>query len=553
MSMSLRVKRSNSIFKRLLRRFAPRNDTMGTFRNDRVIISLILFLCLLFSGTSWAGPGVGNYKNFQNIPVLDGGRLKPLDTFARSMLTRFSGHDHYGKQGAASWLASLFFNPGATLKDKIFLINSPDIAAALGIDPEPQRRYTPEQLQGSYQKLEQLQEAARKIPENQRSLVENEIIRVFDNISTYTDLNSSFKKSNSSNPQLVKFWEDMTHSYLRGDDVEFSVAAHSYSNAVCSLLSKDDLKKTNTFPLELLYQATGPFTWSIVLYILAFIFFVISFSSPKVIWYRLGLWSVLAGVLPHAWGLIARIIIMDRPPVASLYETFIFVGFIAVFLGLAIEFYNKQWLGIITAAIGGTAMLFIANKYSMEGDTMGMLVAVLNSNFWLATHVTTITMGYGAACVAGLLGHMWLLGAAFRRDTLVLDQTYKTTLGILGLALTMTFLGTNLGGIWADQSWGRFWGWDPKENGALMIVLWIAMLLHAKVSSLIGPRELAVGAVIGLMVVMWAWFGVNLLSVGLHSYGFTSGVATGLIVYAVCELIFLIVTIWRIYSLRGTT
>ena len=275
-------------------------------------------------------------------------------------------------------------------------------------------------------------------------------------------------------------------------------------------------------------------------YIFAFIFFVVSFTSSKPLWYNLGLGSVIAGFIPHVTGLLMRIIIMGRPPVSSLYETFIFVGFIAVLLGLLIEYYNRQWLGIITAAISGAALLFIANKYSAEGDTLKVLIAVLNSNFWLATHVTTITMGYAATCVGGLLGHIWLVQAVFRKDRQTLDKTYKTTLGILGVALTLTFLGTNLGGIWADQSWGRFWGWDPKENGALMIVLWTALLFHAKVANMIGPLGLAVGAVIGMMVVMWAWFGVNLLSVGLHSYGFTSGVATSLIVYVVLEIIFLL-------------
>jgi ABC-type transport system involved in cytochrome c biogenesis permease subunit len=115
------------------------------------------------------------------------------------------------------------------------------------------------------------------------------------------------------------------------------------------------------------------------------------------------------------------------------------------------------------------------------------------------------------------------------------------------VALTLTFLGTNLGGIWADQSWGRFWGWDPKENGALMIVLWTALLFHAKAAQMIGPLGFAVGAVIGMMVVMWAWFGVNLLSVGLHSYGFTSGIAASLIIYAVVEVIFILLTTFIIY------
>ena len=593
---------------------------------------------------AFAKAEIKDLGNFKKIPVLDNGRLKPLDTFARSLLTQFSGKDHYEKQGASAWLASLFFAPDSTLNEKIFLINNPDIAVALGVTPQQDRHYSPNQMQQAYRMLAQLQQAASKIPEKERSLAENEIMRVFDAVNLYADLSRSFtfaypqndftissqvtkaklglpldqnqfsfidialkateiseatkglgnrspstystdeaelaqttanlfrwsqnykdlpfnviptdqgdrwlspwdalttNFSNDQSRQLLILWDNMAVSYAQGNEVAFNMAAHLYQDNVRNSMSKEDIKKADKFPLELFYQENSPFTWSIMFYIFAFIFFVVSFASTKTVWYSLGLFSVIAGFIPHVLGLIMRIIIMARPPVSSLYETFIFVGFIAVLLGLFIEFYNRQWLGIVTAAISGTALLFIANKYSAEGDTLKVLIAVLNSNFWLATHVTTITMGYAATCVGGLLGHIWLLQAVFGKDSQTLDKTYKTTLGILGVALTLTFLGTNLGGIWADQSWGRFWGWDPKENGALMIVLWTALLFHAKVANMIGALGLAVGAVIGMMVVMWAWFGVNLLSVGLHSYGFTSGVATSLIIYAIVEIIFLLAT-----------
>ena len=614
----------------------------------KIKIFFTLIFSVLFLGTAFAQPGIKDFSNFKKIPVLESGRLKPLDTFARSLLTQFSGKDHYEKQEASVWLAALLFNPDSTLNNKIFLINNPDIATALGITPQQDRRYTPAQLQQSYSLLSQLQEAAEKISEKDRSLAENEIIRIFDAINLYADLSRSFTFanpqsaftisskvtktklglpldqtqfsfidfalkageisdvtkqignkppatytpdeaelvqatanffrysqdykdlpftvipsaedekwispwdglntgfSNETTRQLVVLWDNMATNYAQGNDISFNIAAHQYLDNVRDLLSKDDLKKVDKFPLELFYQENSPFTWSIMFYIFAFIFFVVSFCSSKPLWYNLGLGSVLAGFIPHVLGLIMRIVIMNRPPVSSLYETFIFVGFIAVLLGLMIEYYNRQWLGIVTAAISGTALLFIANKYSAEGDTLKVLIAVLNSKFWLATHVTTITMGYAATCVGGLLGHIWLLQAVFKKDKQTLDKTFKTTLGILGVALTLTFLGTNLGGIWADQSWGRFWGWDPKENGALMIVLWTALLFHAKVAQMIDAMGLAVGAVIGMMVVMWAWFGVNLLSVGLHSYGFTTGVATSLIAYAVFEILFILVTTFLI-------
>lgn len=606
----------------------------------------IFFLCVGLQ-SAWAQPLTKTDVSFKKIPIWHEGRFKPLDTFARSLLTQFSGKDHYQRMQATVWLATLIFDPDATLNDKIFQINNPDTATALGIEPDNHRRYTPAQLQKVYRKLAQLRAQAERIPEKERSLVDNEIIRVFANVNLYADLSRSFlftyphddfkidssankvklgfpagqkgfsfidialkartlsemthvlegKSSSSytsddveilravsnmlrwsehykdmplmmipsklkgwvspwdafgpefaleSTQALMLRWHQMAVAFRSNDQKVFDAASAQYLKLVAPLLSKQETKAFNRFDLELFYHAASPFTAAIILYILTFICFIVSFTSSKPFWYRLAMLSIFAGFAVHVAGLIMRIIIMSRPPVSTLYETFVFVGFVAVLLGLVIEHYNRRWLGFLTAAISGVVMLFIANKYSADGDTLKMLVAVLNSNFWLATHVTTITMGYGATCVGGVLGHIWLIQAVFSKDQQTLDQTYKTTLGILGVALTLTFLGTNLGGIWADQSWGRFWGWDPKENGALMIVLWTALMFHAKIAKMIGPLGFAVCSVIGMMVVVWAWFGVNLLSVGLHSYGFTSGLAVNLMIYAALETLFLLVFTWII-------
>jgi ABC-type transport system involved in cytochrome c biogenesis permease subunit len=93
-----------------------------------------------------------------------------------------------------------------------------------------------------------------------------------------------------------------------------------------------------------------------------------------------------------------------------------------------------------------------------------------------------------------------------------------------------------VGGLWADDSWGRFWGWDPKENGALIIVLWNALVLHAKWDKLVKDRGLALLAIAGNIVTSWSWFGVNELGVGLHSYGFTEGVLRALGTFALYML-----------------
>ena len=108
--------------------------------------------------------------------------------------------------------------------------------------------------------------------------------------------------------------------------------------------------------------------------------------------------------------------------------------------------------------------------------------------------------------------------------------------GTLCFSIFFSFIGTVLGGLWADDSWGRFWGWDPKENGALIIVLWNALVLHARWDGWVKDRGLAVLAIGGNIVTGWSWFGVNELGVGLHSYGFTEGVLFALGIFACSQL-----------------
>ena len=264
---------------------------------------------------------------------------------------------------------------------------------------------------------------------------------------------------------------------------------------------------------------------------------LILFSFTNLL-YKSSLSFVLLGCLLHAIGLCSRMYIMGRPPVSTLYESIVFVGFIAVFLCLFIEYFRKNGLGIFSATVLGIILHYIGFSYASEGDTMGMLVAVLNSNFWLGTHVVTITMGYGCSLVAGIVGHLYLFEAFFNskhKDRL--KEINNNMVGLTLIALLFTTIGTILGGIWADQSWGRFWGWDPKENGAMLICLWQMVILHGRISGVMKPASFAFGLVINNVVVALAWFGVNLLNVGLHNYGFTEAIAVNLSIFCGIEIV----------------
>lgn len=249
------------------------------------------------------------------------------------------------------------------------------------------------------------------------------------------------------------------------------------------------------------------------------------------------------GALLHVAGLALRVYIMARPPVATLYESVIFVGLVVVIFSMFLEARNKDGLGILIGAALGVVLHFIGGRYAADGDSLGMLSAVLNTNFWLATHVVMITIGYGACLVAAVQGHLYLLVRTMHRDEYAKAAHLTRMMLASGLvALFFCVLGTILGGIWADQSWGRFWGWDPKENGAMLICLWLIAMLHGRIAGLFTPFVFAAGMAFLAVIVALAWFGVNLLSVGLHSYGFTENIATNLLLFVIAEVAFLAIT-----------
>ena len=181
-----------------------------------------------------------------------------------------------------------------------------------------------------------------------------------------------------------------------------------------------------------------------------------------------------------------------RPPVTNLYSSAVFIGWGAVLLGIFLERFFRNGIGSATAAMIGFITLLIAHHLSMDGDTMEMMRAVLDTNGWLATHVVCVTLGYASTFLAGFLALTYIVRGAFTPslDRATAQSLTRMVYGIVCFATLFSFVGTILGGIWADQSWGRFWGWDPKENGALLIVLWNAIILHARWGGLVRQRGL---------------------------------------------------------------
>ena len=591
-------------------------------------------------------PRLEDLSQLAGLPVLENGRVKPLDSYARNTLLRFSGRTSYQGLSGLQWLARVVFTPNEAYDDQVFLVDNPEVLDAIGVDSTRGRgRYSLNQLTGGIGSLADLAAEASGIEADRRTLVERELIRLFNALVdlsslmqsmaftgpredafqiddaelaqqlglpgpgpySYLDLaarrgqleqladaaasrhgvtgaisagdmaaiqladNLAFWQESFSGlpmdlvpvagPRIEATWvspwellaqsqldpameaelsalRDMHLAYVNGQQVQFNLAARRFSQSTTQRTQA--YMELPRLGLEEFYNRLDAFRLVKLFYLLGLLALVASMIVARKPLYWASLTLLIVGLLPHTAGIIMRMIISGRPPVTSLFETFLFVGWVGALLGLAAELLGRRRIGLSVGLSAGLLMTVISGKFSAEGDTIQVLQAVLDTNFWLSTHVVAITIGYAGCIVAGLVAHVYMAQALLWPDDRErLSGTYKAMFAILAFGLTFSFIGTMLGGVWADQSWGRFWGWDPKENGALMIVLWSAMLFHARLGKVIGDYGMAVGSALGIVVVMFAWFGINELGVGLHSYGFTEGVLGGLFTYVALEAIFI--------------
>ncbi len=343
----------------------------------------------------------------------------------------------------------------------------------------------------------------------------------------------------------------MVTAYRANDPARFNQAVDGY-RAWLAGRYPHEISLANQ---EFVFNGIQPFYLATLIYIAALLLAFLSWFHGTG-WLRRSafLLVILAWVI-HSFGLVFRMHLEGRPPVTNLYSSAVFIGWGAVVLGMILEKIHQDGVGCVVASLAGFVTLIIAHNLALGGDTMEMMRAVLNTNFWLSTHVITVTLGYASTFVAGLLAIIYILRGLLtnRLNPGAARALARMVYGVVCFATLFSFLGTVLGGIWADQSWGRFWGWDPKENGALLIVLWNAAILHARWGGLVRERGLMILAVIGNIITSWSWFGVNMLGIGLHSYGFTNAAFQWLLIFVGSQMAIILLALipvknWRSFN-----
>jgi ABC-type transport system involved in cytochrome c biogenesis permease subunit len=536
-------------------------------------VARILFWCTLAAATLgliggwWVAskdPTAGPYDldGFAKLPVTHKGRVKPIDSVARDALDRFRGRQtaktETGTKPAVRWYLDVIAPAQNANHDKIFRVDHPGLKDALELTEEDGKYVSLSQIRPHWRTLTRQARQASQLDRSKRSLYQKQVLDLANHVTRFAELKNMkapyiippqnpggqwqhFREAGSQTAQNLqagnleaasasiseplRYWGTMIDAYSNQNPKQFNQAVQQYTNYLDSLIPGSMTRAR----LEVLtLNRFGPFYVSSILAIGLFLLGCLSW----LVWMKplrsiaLALAIVILALV--TFGIIARIYIQVRPPVTNLYSSMIFVAWGLLLLGLILDTIFRNSIGLVIGAVGSFVCLVMAQNWA-SGDTMEMQQAVLDTNFWLATHVTTVTMGYVATFAAGLLGIIFiglgvtatLMNPEARQSLAGTGRTLTRMLyGVICFALLLSFVGTVLGGLWADYSWGRFWGWDPKENGAAIIVLMNALIIHARWGGIVKERGMAVLAVCGNIVTAWSWFGVNLLGVGLHSYGF---------------------------------
>jgi cytochrome c-type biogenesis protein CcsB len=257
----------------------------------------------------------------------------------------------------------------------------------------------------------------------------------------------------------------------------------------------------------------------------------------------------------QVWAITIRILISGRAPITNMYETVMFSGFGALIIGIIIYFTRRDLIFILAGlACNVLSLMMMKFAHGMLDEGISPLVPVLRDNFWLSTHVTTIILSYAALALSWLLANSLIIRDRIKKVSTA-EYRYQTDLIYTSIKFGVVLLaaGVILGGVWADYSWGRFWGWDPKETWSLIVLLVYMAILHGKYTSWIPPHRFVPLVAAAFMSVMMAWFGVNyILASGLHSYGFSEGGAIFLGSFFLIQILILVITSVRLKSQSGT-
>lgn len=491
----------------------------------------------------------------RTLPTHDSGRLKPLDTLARETLLFITGSRKPFGTDALSFFVGLMTEPEAG-RLEIVEVRNVELRKKLNFDSS-RRHFSTDELQQSAlvgdagPLIEKQQKNSKSLNEEENSVLEvyqqlmmaQAVVsgQVFLSGIDFSSLQSVGDGGGHAqlSPQLLEKAKAVVGSLSSGriDGEAVRALDQMVRSQPVPEIFRPHLDKMGT---EVLLYRSSIFWIAAIFYILSALMLWRAGQSRT-----LRLLSQVAlglALFAHLGGFAVRVYITGFAPVTNMYGTMLWVSFgVALFAGILHRFYKRDGLVAILFASAGLVLIIADSFPLILNPGLDPVVAVLRSNLWLTIHVLTITISYAALGITMLLGNYGMLKLAFGQlSDLELKDLAHHSYRMIQLGVFLLTVGIVLGGVWADYSWGRFWGWDPKETWALIADLGYLAILHARIVGWMTPLGMLVAGPLAYLLVVMAWYGVNfVLAAGLHSYGFSKGGAmwVGLFVLAQLSLI----------------
>jgi cytochrome c-type biogenesis protein CcsB len=485
------------------------------------------------------------------IPVQHNGRVKPFDSYARQTIRLLSGGERWKKSPSTTALLDVLSEPGRVETEPWIRIDFPELKEYLGLD-KALHFFSLGDLASVSPKVVALVRSAKE--KRDKDLRPSKLEQKAELL--YGQLDAAGKLADGDNPAIVPspdhHWKGpgspspaaekfaaLLEARREGRLTAAEVRAWSEAAHAAAPVDRARLKA------ETFYFRVHPFQTAAWLYVLSFLIFLFAKKRGTA-----GAAVAIVALAFHTAGLGLRVYVLARPPVSNMYESMIFMNWALMIFALGFAAVRKNSLPLFAGTLLSAVVMFYGDLLPID-SSLDVLVPVLRSNYWLSIHVMTIVASYGAFGLAMALGHRHLFREATGRFATAVETEDSAGLiyRIIQIGIVLIGTGTFLGGVWANESWGRFWGWDPKETWALITFLGYLLVVHLKFAKKIDAFGIALSSLLGFQLVLMTWYGVNfVLGRGLHSYGSGTGGMQWVIYYLVFEALFLA---WALIRRRG--
>jgi cytochrome c-type biogenesis protein CcsB len=552
--------------------------------SSKLLMGFFFISSLVFGGTEarrgFDWDAVGKWA------IQERGRVKPIDTFATETVLFVTGRRSWratdGKKlPAVEILFSWLFRFDLDWEEEEFIrVDYSPLKKALNLD-EKKQYFSPKALRdlpalrpmmreimAKEQRKEKLNELEQKVVhlQNQKgaldSIMAGQAMTILPHpkdqneawlpISALTE-RAALPYPGEATQKFANELKQMMESYIASRPQEFNSSVLAISHTLRNDLAAGNYPSQSELSREVHYNHLRPFRWAWILYTMAFIFLVAHLVSKNTALKYVGMGGLFLAFAFHVYGFVLRCLIAGRPPVTNMYESVVWVTWGCVLFSFVIWAMYKTAVIPAAAAVFAVVGLVIAdNLPNILDPGIHPLEPVLRSNMWLTIHVLTITLSYAAFALSLCLGNVVLGNYLLRPERTEIIQAYSLYMyRAIQIGVVLLAAGTILGGVWADYSWGRFWGWDPKEVWALIALLLYLAVLHGRFTGWLRGFGFVATTVVSFLGVLMAWYGVNfVLGVGLHSYGFGSGGLSYVSAYVAAQIAFIFAAYWK-YSKSG--